>query len=304
MSFDWPGMERVERVPALPVRERAAHKGTFGRVLILGGSRGMAGAPALAGRGALRAGAGLVRVGTPEGIRDVVAGFEPSYMTIGLPESRGSLAVTGDEPEFLESLAWADVVAVGPGLGSSTRIDELVAFLVRESGKRLVVDADALNTLTESVFRENLGRDVVFTPHPGEMARLLGKTTAEIQSDRPRAVHAVAAGFPGGQTLALKGAGTLVADGSRYYINDTGNPGMATGGSGDVLTGVIAALMAQGLGGFDAACLGVRAHGLAGDRAALEFGEIGLIASDLPNYLGKALSFPEEVSNNRTVKLE
>lgn len=273
-------------IPRLPERPRDAHKGHFGLALIVGGSRGMAGAAALAGMAALRGGAGLVRVAVPDRCLGLIAGFEPSYMTIPLPDDGAGRIAEAAYPHILEAARSATVVAVGPGLGRSWDLDRLVGQLYRELDKPLVVDADGLNALAADP--DQLGEHAaprVLTPHPGEFARLVGR---RLEPDG-RAEAAVELAGRCGVVLVLKSHRTLVTDGQRRYVNGTGNPGMATGGSGDVLTGLLAALWCQGLGAFEAAQLAVHTHGLAGDLAVAELGETALIARDLVRFLPAAL---------------
>lgn len=272
-------------LPRLPPRRDDAHKGDFGTALIIGGSRGMAGAPALAGMAALRGGAGLVRLAVPEAVLDAVASFEPSYMTTPLPcDKNGRIAAAAFE-QIAELAEKATVVACGPGLGRSLELDQLVVRLYQEIVKPMVFDADALNALSAEpeTLTQPSGRRIL-TPHPGEFARLIGrKLDGDARNDA-----AVQLAARCGIVVVLKGHHTLVTDGRRQALNATGNPGMATGGSGDVLTGLITALACQRLEPFDAARLGVHLHGLAGDLAAEELGQVSLIASDLIQYLPEA----------------
>jgi len=282
-------LEPIETIPILAERPRDSHKGRFGNVLVVAGSRGMAGAAALCGAAALRSGAGLVRVACPAEIQPTVAGFEPSFMTYPLPcDEHGLIQLTPAQPVLERLIAPADVIAVGPGLGQSEDIGRLVRFLITGTSKPLIIDADGLNALVgQTDLLSGLSRPVVLTPHPGEFARLSGTKIADVQADRIlRAASLAALSVP--LVVVLKGAGTVVSDGRRYYINTTGNPGMATGGAGDVLTGVIAALMGQKLPAFEAAQLGVFIHGLAGDVARDQNGEIGLIAGDIVDALPDA----------------
>jgi NAD(P)H-hydrate epimerase len=239
----------------------------------------MTGAAVLCGSAALRGGAGLVTVACPADVQDVVAAGSPCYMTAGLP---------ADVADQVRALAGqADVVAVGPGLGRGAAPG--VTAALRVSGKPVVLDADGLNALGRAVAGTFAGRAAatVLTPHPGEFARLTGKPTADIQAGRER--FAAEFAHTHKVVLLLKGRHTVVTDGGRVYVNDTGNPGMATGGSGDVLTGLIAALVGQGLGGFDAAVVGAWAHGRAGDLAAADLGQTALTALDVLAYLPRAL---------------
>jgi NAD(P)H-hydrate epimerase len=297
--------KRVNKIPALPGRARAANKGDFGKVLIVGGSQGMVGACALAANAALRSGAGLVVVACPRSIQLTVAGLCPCATTIRLAEDDSgrirpaSAILTMNRTGLFEGIAKPNVVAGGPGLGRGDRIFEralthLWLTLGRLTGA-IILDADALNALSPSSSAGRGGWDriawppLIITPHPGEMARLHRKTAADVQSDRlkiaVKTANMMAAGNP---VVVLKGAGTIVTNGRDYYVNQTGNPGMATGGTGDVLTGVISALVAQGMSRFDAAVLGVRVHGIAGDLAAKALGQTSLIATDVIEYLPAA----------------
>jgi ADP-dependent NAD(P)H-hydrate dehydratase len=273
-------------LPRLADRKADAHKGDFGLALLVGGSRGMAGAVAMAGMAALRGGAGLVRLAVPDVCLDAVAGFEPSYMTVPLPSDRAGRIDGSAWGKIEEAMPAATVVACGPGLGRSLGLDVLVSRLYVETSKPLLVDADGLNALAAR--REVLAPPAgprILTPHPGEFARLLGK--GPIPADE-REMAAVEMAARWRVVLVLKGHRTLVTDGGSRWFNTTGNPGMATGGSGDILTGLITALACQGLPPFDAARLGVYLHGLAGDLAAAELGQESLIASDLIRFLPRA----------------
>jgi NAD(P)H-hydrate epimerase len=297
-------------LPHLPPRPADCHKGDFGRALLVGGSRGMSGAIALAGRATRRSGAGLVTLAVPQCIQDVVASLEPSYMTHGLADENGQFAKSAIGHVITMQ---ATAVALGPGLGRSDVLTEFVEGVYQIMQIPMVVDADALFALAgrpEALSKPSGPR--VLTPHPGEFERLIGKP-----NDAARRVEGAAELARGGDDLhyqyrdksklsgsaasspevvvVLKGHQTVVTDGHRFSINQTGNPGMATGGTGDVLTGIITALLCQGLAPFDAARLGVHVHGLAGDLAASELGQVSLIASDLIDYLPmafQALSCP------------
>jgi ADP-dependent NAD(P)H-hydrate dehydratase len=285
------GLEQVDTIPKLAPRGLDGHKGRYGTVLVIAGGRGMAGAAALCGAACLRSGAGLVRVATAAEVQPVVASFEPCYMTYPLPHQDEGLIDFGKSRPILPSLIdKADVVAVGPGLGQADGIRELVHFLIAETDRPLVIDADGLNALDgHTEWLAGLRRPVILTPHPGEFARLAGKSVAEVQEDRVEHAAELAATSEG-LIVVLKGAGTVVTDGRRYYVNTTGNPGMATGGSGDVLTGVIAALIGQKLPAFEAAQLGVFVHGLSGDIARDNHGEVGMIAGDIVDALPDAFA--------------
>ncbi len=249
----------------LPPRRPTSHKGSHGRLVIIGGDRGTAGAIRMAGEAALRAGAGLVRVLTrAENIAGIVTA-RPELMVHEL-----------DNETLAESLSWADVVAIGPGLGQSewakTALRQLENFR-----KPMVWDADALNLLAINPDKRH---NRVLTPHPGEAARLLNISVAEVESDRLHSAQRLVKRYGG--VVVLKGAGTVVAnDAGEIGIIDAGNPGMASGGMGDVLTGIIAALLGQGLTPYDAACAGCVAHGEAADRLAARDGARGMLATDL-----------------------
>jgi len=260
-------------------------------VLVVGGCRGMSGAPCLAARAAYRSGAGLVRIAVPDAIWDIVSIKTDECTTAGLPSTDGgSLSRSAVELVLREFAPWADVLAMGPGMSQDAETLAAIRDITMQLERPLVLDADGLNAFVgnlSSLLRSNGGkRTRVLTPHPGEAARLLGTTPAKIQSTRRAAVAELCA--RSGAVVVLKGAGTLVCDGQRLYENATGNPGMATGGSGDVLTGIIAALAGQGMSGFDAACLGVYLHGVSGDIALKEKGPHSLIAGDLIEMLPQA----------------
>jgi NAD(P)H-hydrate epimerase len=257
----------------LPQRHRNANKGDYGHVLCVGGDHGTAGAIALTSEAALRCGAGLVSVATRADHVVMLLARRPELMV------RGIEARTTDEMGGFQALCErANVLAIGPGLGRGDWGRTLLAA-VFHAGKPLVLDADALNLIAEEPKAKPL-RDAIITPHPGEAARLLGSTTEEVQANRYAAVQELAARYA--CCVLLKGAGTVIAaPDAKPVVIAAGNPGMATGGMGDVLTGVIAAMRAQHLPAFEAAVCGALLHGLAGDSAAGKGGERGLLASDL-----------------------
>jgi len=278
----------VSEMPVLTPRAPDSHKGDFGRVLLVTGSRGMSGAAILCATGALRGGAGLVRAAIPGDILPVVAAGNPCYMTAPLPSDDQGRLAAGAEAEVLRLAATSDVIAAGPGLGATPAVGAVVRALLARTQVPLVLDADALNVLagqTEAL----RGRAVppVLTPHPGEFGRLLGRKVSGDPGERRELAQRFAAEH--GVVVLLKGHGTVVTDGRRVYVNTTGNPGMATGGSGDVLTGLIAALLGQHLEPFAAAQLGAYLHGLAGDLARDDVGETSLIAADLIAHLPRVL---------------
>jgi NAD(P)H-hydrate epimerase len=269
----------------LPGREAGGHKGLYGHVLAVGGSPGMTGAITLAATAALRAGAGLVTAAVPRGVQSILAMKTTEVMTCPLPETAtGSLSREALEP-VTERLAQCDVLAFGPGLSRDPATVELVKGLLPRLQVPAVIDADALNALaSDTGILAGKHGPLVLTPHPGEMARLAATTAARIQEDRLEVARKYAREWQ--VVLLLKGARTVIAwpDG-RTFINPTGNPGMATAGSGDVLTGIIAGLLAQGLEPGVAAVVGAYLHGAAGDAAAATKGQHALLAGDLLEYL-------------------
>ena len=274
-------------LPRLPRRAVDTHKGHFGLVLLVGGSRGMAGAVALAGTAALRGGAGLVRLAVPKVCLDTVAAFEPSYMTVPLAADPSGRISGSARARIVELAEAATVVACGPGMGRSLGLDVLVSWLYTHLMRPMIVDADGLNALSNrpQVLLRSTAAARILTPHPGEFARLVRTDRLPVE-ERPQAARELAK--RSGAVVVLKGHRTVVTDGLALATNSTGNPGMATGGSGDVLTGLIASLVAQGLTPLDAARLGVYLHGLAGDLAAEQLGQESLIAGDLVQFLPRA----------------
>ena len=294
IKVNWTTAEQATQW--IPSRPPASYKGSYGRVLVIAGSTGMTGAAALASEGALRVGAGLVTLGTPKHLNPILEGLLPEVMTLPLPETdAGSLAksATSTILEFAEKTK--SVLAIGPGLSQNPETVALVHRLVRENweqglGLRTVVDADGLNALAQAPeLISLLGEEAVLTPHPGEMARLMPTPVPTLEADRIHTAQQFAMEY--GVTLVFKGAPTVTGDAhGNVWVNSTGNPGMATGGMGDVLTGIIAGLMTQGMSSESAATLGVYLHGLAGDRAAAALGMHGLIASDVLQAVPQAIS--------------
>ncbi len=269
-------------------RPATAHKGTFGRVLILAGSRGMTGAAHLAGMGALRSGAGLVTVGVPDAVYLIIARRDSEIMVRPLPStSQGTLSLKG-LPEIKRFCHSQNVLAIGPGLSRHVTTQQLIRKVIAETELPVVIDADGLNALKGNLkILKNCRGRAVLTPHPGEFTRVFGEKLDD--SDALRKKRAEETARRHGMVLVLKGHHTVVASPEGgVYVNATGNPGMATAGSGDVLTGLIAALRGQGLSCFEAACLGVHVHGLAGDRAAEKMGQVSMTASDILRFLPEA----------------
>ncbi|KAF0240603.1 MAG: yjeF-like protein hydroxyethylthiazole kinase-related [Planctomycetota bacterium] len=279
-------MKEVRFVPALPARRADAHKGDFGRALIVGGSVGMSGAPMLAAAAALRSGAGLVELAVPWSVYLPAAARLPSALVKPLTETPdGTLDATADEMRAVMEPATA--VAIGPGMGKTEGALRTLRLLIDSAKSPVVYDADALNILAaKALDLKKLRRDAVLTPHPGEMARLSGRTRDDVQADR-RGV-AVAYAKEHGVIVVLKGAQSIVTDGERLFVNSTGSHGLARGGTGDVLAGVAAALLAQKMDPFDAAVLAVHAHGLAGDLAQERLGPTGMTAEDVVEALPEA----------------
>ena len=274
--------------PLLPPRPADAHKGTFGHIFIIAGSRGLTGAAKLAAMAAGRSGVGLVTVGVPRPLGDIVGAGLLEAMTLMLPATKEeTLSREAIEPP-LEFASTKNAVALGPGLSQHPETAAFVREFVSRCPVPLVVDADGLNCLAGAVEIVAARKaETILTPHPGEMARLTGLSTKDIQADREGVTARFAAAWH--CVVALKGAGTVVAaPNGKVFVNTTGNSGMATGGTGDVLTGLIGGLLAQGMTALDAALLGVYLHGLAGDLAAHAMTQRGLIASDIVNNLGNA----------------
>lgn len=260
-------------------RDKELHKGDCGKVLVIAGSKGMAGAAILSARGALRSGAGLVRVSIPEELFPI--------LQVGVPEA--TCVSRSLPPERLDEY---QAIVIGPGLGDDLSNVPLIHTVLKSNCPAMVLDADGLNLLAGNQAlkdaAKHAGERLILTPHPGEAARLLGCSCAEINGNRVGSVCSMTEQF--GAVTVLKGAGTLVATpNGKTYINTTGNPGMATGGSGDVLSGIIGALAGQGCSCLAAAACGVYIHGLAGDIASKALGEYGMIASDIAAMTGIAI---------------
>jgi NAD(P)H-hydrate epimerase len=294
--------EPTNDIPQLPPRDPTTHKGQVGRIAIIAGSRGMSGAAVLCGLGALRGGAGLVRVFTPASVQPVVASSEPCLMVTGVAETDAGMI--GPPPSIrLSELSWGDVLAIGPGLGLRVGFEEFLGYCLPLETP-MVVDADALNVSAKIDARVRMEhadgtvwsvrtRPTVLTPHPGEMTRLraaggMPELTGTDDETRLRIAHEYA--VYSGATVVLKGHRSVVCTPDRAFINTTGNPGMAAGGMGDVLTGLIAALLGRGLGAFDAARLGVYVHGLAADHAAQTIGPVGYLAREVADLIPAALA--------------
>jgi NAD(P)H-hydrate epimerase len=289
-SLDGPRVELLTRASMrelIAPRTADSHKGDYGHVLVVAGSPGKTGAAHLAAVGALRSGAGLVTVATPAGCQPILAAMGAEYMTEALRETEAGLH--GDGIDRVLEMA-RDVLAVGPGLGQARATREFIIQLIDRATMPLVIDADGLNAFTDDPDRLSgrEGRDVIITPHPGEMARLVGMSTDEVQASRLEIARNFAVAHR--VYVVLKGHRTLIATpDEKVFINPTGNPGMATGGTGDVLTGMIAAWLAQLLDAEAACKLAVYLHGMAGDLAEADEGEVAMTSTDVAGHLGDAI---------------
>ena len=286
-------MVKTKKLPKLNPRKRNSHKGSYGRVLVLAGSPGLTGAAYLCSKAALRSGSGIVTLGVPESLNSVMESKLTCVMTHPLPETKASTLSNKGKKKIMKLCESHDVVALGPGLSQQPETRELILWLIQNIDRNMVIDADGLNALSDKVnVLHKIKRHAVLTPHPGEMSRLgsaknvqkerLGTATKFVQSIQKKLNN------EGKLTLVLKGDKTIVANSRKVYVNRTGNPGMATAGTGDVLTGIIASLIGQGYDVFDASQLGVYIHGLAGDIAAKKKGEHSMIASDIIECLPDA----------------
>ena len=276
----------------LPERARDAHKRRCGSVLVVGASPGLTGAAALCAQAALRTGAGLVTLGVPEGVHDILEMKLTEVMTRPLPQTDRCTISLEAAGVITELSAGFDVLALGPGLSTDGDTPSAVRELVRKVPEPMVLDADGLNAMVgHSRLLEQRGDPLVLTPHPGEMARLMETDTTGVQSDRVAVAAQAAARW--GAVVVLKGAGTVIAEpGGSVRINTTGNPGMSTAGMGDVLTGCIASFIAQGVDPFNAATLGAYYHGYAADLVSAMDGMIGMTAGDVVRHLPLALRRP------------
>ncbi len=282
-------LETDDIKPLFPSRPPDAHKGRYGHILIVAGSVGKTGAAALAAKAALRSGVGLATVATPVSQQPIVAALGMEFMTEPLPETAGQSLSLKAKDRIVELATKAAAVAVGPGLSLDPETQVLIRELVRDLERPLVVDADGLTALAGHLhILGQAHRPRCLTPHPGEMARMLGTPVADLQSDRIEAVRTFCRRFE--TFLVLKGAKSVIGEpGGRVFINPTGNPGMATGGAGDLLTGMVGAFLARGMSPLAAFQAAVYLHGLAGDLAREEKGEEGLIAGDILETIPAAI---------------
>ncbi|MGI9474985.1 MAG: NAD(P)H-hydrate dehydratase [Rubripirellula sp.] len=273
----------------LAARDTAAHKGTFGRVLLVGGSRGMSGSIALSSIAALRCGAGLVTAAVPDRCVETVAGFHPCVMTMALSDDHQGRFSVDAAAELSDVIGKVSAVGCGPGMTTQPGSVRIVERLLGLRDVPSVLDADAINVMSSLDWCDRTGScaPLVITPHPGELARL----TEVPASDRAGQVEAASRlARRSGAVIVVKGGPTVVVGPEdQRWTNTTGNPGMATAGSGDVLTGVITSLLAQGFSAWQSACLGVWVHGLAGDLAADDYGQAGMTAVEINAALPVAI---------------
>ena len=272
---------REDLLPTLTARPSTGHKGTFGHVLILAGSRGFTGAAKLAAEAAGRSGVGLVTLGVPGTLADIMAASLLEAMSFSLPDTLQESFATAGAVQALEAAQTRDTVVLGPGISQHADTRRFVHEFVAGCPVPLVLDADGLNCIGQAPGALSEAKaPLVLTPHPGEMARLLDTSVEEVQRDREEAANALARSCA--CVVILKGSGTLVADASgQCWVNPTGNSGMATGGTGDVLAGLLGGLIAQGMDPCAAGRLAVYLHGLAGDLAARDHTQRGMIARDV-----------------------
>lgn len=277
-----------EHIEKIPERSKSSHKGDYGRIFIIAGSQGMTGAAFLSAEGALLTGSGLITAGIPESLNCIMEIKLTEVMTLPLPETKNISLSLKAKPQILEFSEKCDAVAIGPGIGTDDETQKLVRELLEEIEKPIVLDADGINALIGNLeIIKNRRNETVITPHPGEMARLTGTNIGEVQSKR-KCVAKNAAELTGA-VVCLKGHGTVVADPSgKVYVNETGNSGMATGGTGDILTGMIASLVGQKVDARSAAIASVYLHGLAGDIAAEKKGQFSMRATDILNNIPEA----------------
>jgi NAD(P)H-hydrate epimerase len=274
-----------KHLKGLPERKDDSHKGDYGKVFILAGSVGMTGAAYLTAEAAMRSGSGLVINGIPESLNDIMEVKLTEVMTLPLPEIKARALGAGGKAQILEFAAKCQAVAIGPGLGRNEETMKLVRDLVKELECPVVLDADGIVAF-EGKYKllKKRRSELVITPHPGEMARLTGKSVDEIQDNRVECAKELSAEI--NAVVCLKGHKTVVANPEGFcYVNTTGNSGMATGGTGDILTGMIASFLGQGVTAYSAAISGVYVHGIAGDIAASKKGPFCMIAGDMLEYL-------------------
>lgn len=283
-----------------PKRERDAHKGSFGSVLVIAGSSSMRGAAAFAVQGALRTGAGLVRLVSVEKCIDTVSVLAPEATYIEAEsDDYGYMLFDSSKDAILEALKKSDSVVIGPGMGVTNDTAEILRLVVQNAEVPVIIDADGINCIADDIeILMNRKSELIITPHPGEMARLLQCETQMINDNRVTVAEKYAEKY--GITVVLKGAGTLVADANNTAANHTGNPGMSRGGSGDILAGMIGSIAAQGYSPFDAASAGVYMHGLAGDAAAEKLGQEAMLPRDIVASVSDAFRILKEKQKQKS----
>ncbi len=290
-----------QQLPLLPPRKLYSHKGTYGRVLVIAGSAGMMGSGSMTSLSCLRSGCGVVLWALPKALNVIGEAQNPEVMTLPIPDTPSGAPSMEAREILVEAARETDCVVLGPGLPVAGDTGELMRLLIPEIFPPLILDGGAFSAIgTEYMIIRKRQSPTIITPHPGEMSRITGRTTAQIQEKRSD--FAVKYAKHSGAIVALKGHGTVVTDGQEIYINESGNPALSTAGSGDVLCGVIASLVGQGIPPFEAAKLGVYLHGLAGDLAAREIGDRGVIARDvitrLPLAFKQYAEFRESSAND------
>ncbi len=296
-------MLEINKLPKITARKAESHKGDYGRALVIAGSLGLTGAAYLCAKSTLRSGAGLVTLGIPKSLNPAMEVKLTCVMTLPLPETESGTFSKTAKKEIIEFAKKFNVCIIGPGLSLNQDTRALTAGLLKDLEIPIVLDADGINAIAGNLnLLREAKNDVVITPHPGELAGLMGlKSSAAVQADRQKTAKEFIEDVYRDEgenkdnstrkretVLVLKGHKTIVINKNNLYINNTGNPGMASGGSGDVLSGIIGALIAQGYAAFEAAQLGVYIHGLAGDIAAKKRGEISMIATDIIECLPEA----------------
>jgi hydroxyethylthiazole kinase-like uncharacterized protein yjeF len=287
-------LEQRDVVLRLPKRPEWAHKGVFGKVAVIAGSRGMTGAAVLCSSAVMRAGAGLAVLAIPASLYPLLVGKPPEIMTKPLAETPAGSLSSDAEHDIQGLIDWADVLAIGPGISRHPETSDVARKIVLKNRKPVVLDADGINAFEgHTVMFEKIKGNKVLTPHSGELSRIIGIPIEQIEKDRIETARNAAQRFR--CVLVLKGSPTVIAEpDGRVWVNSSGNSGMATAGAGDVLTGVIAGLLAQGISIQDAAVCGVYLHGLAGDIAATEKSGRAMMAGDITDALGKAFQHVEK----------
>jgi len=288
-SIKWNLLGPSDIAKILKPRKSESHKSSHGHLLVLGASPGMTGAAYMSGMAALRAGAGLVTAGVPESLHGIMEVKTTEVMTFPLPETSGRLGTSAYD-DIRRAVANKTALVIGPGAGTSEELMKLIGLILEEARIPVVIDADALNSFAPKISSlKSVKTGVVLTPHPGEMSRLLNMKIRDIQADRIGAAEKLVEMT--GATVVLKGAYTVIAgpDG-QIYLNPTGNPGLATAGTGDILAGMLGAFLAQGYSPFEASAAAVYIHGLAGDEAEGRSGELGMIATDLLEFIPRLVN--------------